>query len=67
MVRTVHRLKQVLLSLEWGVDRLERVLAILCIVARGNIEVLVTDMRSDNLLVAVLLLNLAEETLQAVT
>ena len=64
-MRTVHRLEHVLLIFLWRVNGLERILAIVGIVARGNIEVLRTDMRSDNLLIAKALLNLAQVILQA--
>ncbi len=66
VVGAVHRLEQVLLALLGGVDGLERVLAIFGIVARGDIEVLVADMRGDHLLVAVLFLYLAQELLETV-
>ena len=66
VVRAVHRLEQVLLTLDRGVDRLEGVLAVLGIVARGDVELLVADVRGDDLLVAVLLLHVAQELLQTV-
>ena len=66
MVRAVHRLEQVLLTLDRGVDRLEGVLAVLGIVARGDVELLVADVRGDDLLIAVLLLHVAQELLQTV-
>ena len=67
MVRTVHRLQHILLVLLRSVDRLERVLAVVSIVARSNIQVLRADMRSDNLLIAVVLLYLAQHVLQTQT
>ena len=45
-------------------NRLERVLAIFCIVARGHIQDLVADWWSDDLLVIVAALDLAQEVLQ---
>ena len=66
VVRTVHRLEQILLTLDGSVDRLERILTVLCVVTRCYVEILITDMRSDYLLVTVILLNLAEEALQTV-
>ena len=66
VVGAVHRFEQILLALDGGVDRLERVLTILSIVTRSYIELLVTDVRGDNLLVAISLLHTAQELLQAV-
>ncbi len=66
VVGAVHRLEQVLLALDGGVDGLERVLAVLGVVARGDVELLVADVGGDDLLVAVLLLHAAQELLQAV-
>ena len=48
-------------------DGLEGVLAVVGIVAGGDIEVLGTDMRGDNFLIAVVLLNLTQHVLQAQT
>ena len=62
----VHRFEQVFLAFFGCVDGLEGVLAVFCVVARGDIEVLVADMRGDHLLVAVLLLDLAQELFEAV-
>ena len=67
VVRTVHRFEQVFLAFLGGVDRLERVLAILGIVAGGDVELLVAYVRGDYLLVAVAALYFTEELLQAVT
>ncbi len=66
VVRTVHRFEQVLLALDRGVDGLERVLAVFGVMARGDVELLVADVRGDDLLVAVLLLHVAQELLQPV-
>ena len=48
-------------------DGLERVLAVVGIVARSDVEALAADVRSDDLLIAVALLNLAQEFLQTQT
>ena len=66
VVGAVHRLEQVFLAFLGGVDGLERVLAVLGVVSRGDVEALVADVRGDDLLVAVLLLYLAQELLEAV-
>ncbi len=47
--------------------RLEGVLAILRVMARGDIELLVAYVGGDYLLVTISLLNLAEELLKTVT
>ena len=67
VVRTVHRFEHILLILLWCVDRLEGVLTVVSPVARGNVEVLGTDMGSDNLLIAETLLNGAQHLLQTQT
>ena len=66
VVGAVHGFEQVLLALEGGVYGLERILAVLGVVARGHVEVLVADVGRDDLLVAVILLYLAQEALQTV-
>ena len=66
VMRAVHRLQQILLAFLRRVYGLERVLAVLGPVAGSDVQGLVSDMRSDYLQVTVLLLNLAEELLQAV-
>ena len=66
VVGAVHGLEEVFLTLFGSVNGLKRVLAVLCVVTRSNIELLVADMRSDYLLVTVFLLYLAEELLEAV-
>ncbi len=67
VVRAVHRLEQILLALDWGVDGLEAVLAILSVVTRGDVEGLVADVGSDDGDVAVAFLNIAEELLETAT
>ena len=47
-------------------DGLEGILAVFCIVAGGDVEHLVADVGGNHLLVAVFLLNLAQELLEAV-
>ena len=66
VVRAVHRLEQELLALVGRVDRLERVLAVLGVVARRDIEVFHADVRRDDLQVAVSFLHIAQEVLQTV-
>ena len=66
VVRAVHRFEQVLLALDRGVDRLERILAVFGVVARGDVEFLVADMRGDHLLVTVFFLHVAQKLLQTV-
>ena len=45
-------------------NRLERILSIMCIVTRSYIKVLTTDMRSDYLLITITFLNLLQEVFQ---
>ena len=66
VVGTVHRFEQVLLALDGGMDRLERILAVFGVVARRDVQLLVADMGRDDLLVAVLLLHRAQELFQPV-
>ena len=66
VVRAVHWLQEIFFAFLRGVNWLERVLAILSIVARSDVELLVADVRSDYLQIAVTLLNLAQELLEAV-
>ena len=67
VVGAVHGLQHVFLILLGSVDGLEAVLAIVSVVARGDIEVLTADMGSDDLLVAKAGLYLAQHVLQAQT
>ena len=67
VVRAVHWLQHVLLVLFRCVNWLERVLAIVSIVTRGDIQVLRTDSRSDNLLIVVRLQYTTEQVLKAQT
>ena len=67
VVRTVHGFQHVLLILLWGMDGLEGVLTIMGIVTTGNIEVLGTDMRSNNLLITKTFLHFTQVVLQAET
>ena len=64
VVGAVHRLEHILLALIGGMYGLEGILAILCVVSAGDIELLVADMRSDNLLITKLTLNLLKECLE---
>ena len=66
VVRAVHRFEQVFFALDRSVDRLERVLAVFGVVARGHVQFLVADMRGNHLLVAVFLLHAPQELLQTV-
>ena len=66
VVRAVHRLEHVLLPFLGRMDGLERVLAVFCIVAGSDIEVLAADVRGDDRQVAELRLLLAQEGLQRV-
>ena len=63
VVRAVHGLEQILFTFFGCVDGLERVLAIVGIVARSHIEVLSADVWSDNLLIAISLLDFTQEVL----
>src|SRR5574344_353361 len=65
VVRAVHWLEEVFLVLFGSVDRLEGVFAIVGVVTRSDIEVLATNVWSDDFLITIALLNLAEEILQA--
>ena len=65
VVRTVHRFEHILLVLLRGVDGLEGVLAVVGVVARGDVELLAADARRDDLLVVVGLEEAAQELLQA--
>ena len=67
VVRAVHRLEHVLFAFLRGMDRLEGILAVLGIVAGSHIQLLATDMRSDDLLVAVFIQFATEEFLQFIT
>ncbi len=67
VVRAVHRFEHILLALDRRMYRLERILAVLGIVARRLVKLDVADMGRDDLLVAVLLLYLAQEAFQAVS
>ena len=64
VVRAVHRFEHIFLTLLRGVDRLEGVLAVLGVVARGHVQVLASDVRGDNRQVAIFILLLAEELLK---
>ena len=64
MVRAIHGLEKELFTLLRRVDRLERVLAVFGVVARGYVEVFAADVRRHNLLVAVFLLDLLEKLLK---
>ena len=65
VVRAVHGLQQVLLALLGGGDGAEGVGAVVVPVAAGNVELLAADVRGDDLLVAVALLDTAQVLLQA--
>ena len=66
VVRAVHRLQEILLALDRGVNRLERILAVLGVVSRSHVQLLVADMRGDDLLVAVFFLHVAQELFEPV-
>ncbi len=66
VVGAVHRFEHVFLTLFGSVDRLERILAVLSPVSRGDVESLVADMGSDYLEVAILFLDFSQELLQTV-
>ena len=57
-------LEKELLALLRGMDRLERVLAVLGVVSGSDVELLAADVRGHNLQVAVLLLDALEEVLE---
>ena len=59
VVRTVHRLEHILFVFFGCMDGLKRIFAVMCIVARCNVEVFAADMWRYHLLIAVLLLNFA--------
>ena len=65
VVRAVHRFQEVLLALLRRMDRLERILAILRIVTRSDIQHLVSNRRTHHLLITVLSLDATQEILQA--
>ena len=67
VVRTVHRFQEVLLSFFGCMNRLEWILTIFSIVTRSYIQQLVTNRRSNNLLIIVTCLNTAQELLQTQT
>ena len=67
VVGAVHGFEHVLLTLLGRGDGTEGVLTVLGIVATGHIEQLVADVRRDDLLVAVALLDLGQHVLQTVT
>ena len=67
MVRTVHGLQHVFLSLLRSGDRTECIFRIVGVVTRCHIEVLTTNMRSDNFLITKILLDFAQHILQAET
>ena len=67
VMRAVHGFEHILLPFLRRMYRLERVLAILRVMTRSDIELLVTYMGGDYLLVTIFFLNLAEELLKAVT
>ena len=64
VMRAVHRFEHIFLTLLWGVDRLEGVLAVLGVVARGHVQILASDVRGDNRQVAIFILLPAEEFLK---
>ena len=63
-MRTIHRFQEVLLSFFGRMNRLERIFTIFCIVAGSDIQQLVTDRGSDNLLIIVTCLDTTQEFLQ---
>ncbi len=65
MVRTVHWLQHIFLVLLRSVDGLETILAIMCIVTRGNVKVLASYMRCYHFQVTKTLLYLTQHVLQA--
>ena len=67
VVRTVHRFQEVLLSFFGCMNRLEWILTIFSIVTGSYIQQLVTNRRSNNLLIIVTCLNTAQEFLQTQT
>ena len=67
VVRAVHRLEHIYLAFLGSRDRLERVLAVMIPVTRGDVQLLRSDMRSDNLLIAVTLLDTLQEIFQSQT
>ena len=64
VVRAVHRFQKEFFVLARGVDGLERILAVFCIVSGSYVQILVADMRGDYLLITVFALNLCEELCQ---
>ncbi len=66
MMRTVHGLEHVFLTLLRGFDGLEGVLAVFCPVTGSDIQLLVADMGSYHLKITVFFLYLAEELLKTV-
>ena len=66
MVRAVHWLEHILLALLRGLDRLERVLAVFCVVSAGYIEVLGSYVRGHYRQIAEFLLLAAEEGLEGI-
>ena len=67
VVRAVHRFEHILLVLLRCVDGLERVLTVVSVVTRSDIQVLRSDTRSDNLLIVIRFQNTAEKLLKAQT
>ena len=67
MVRAVHRLQHVLLALLGSGYRAECIFRIVSIMTRCDIEVLTTNMRSNNFLISKVFLNFAQHFLQAET
>ena len=66
-MRAVHRLQQVNLAFLRSCDWLEAVLAVMIPVTWCHVKILVSDMRSDNLLITIVFLNLCKILLKAVT
>ena len=67
VVRAVHRFQHEFLPFLRGRDDLKTILTVLLEVSRSLVQIHVTDMRGDHLLVTVLLLYLAQEGFQTIS
>ena len=66
VVRAVHRLQHIFLSLLGGLDGLEGILSVFCPVTGGDVELLASDVRSYHLHVVLLIEFGAQELLQLI-
>ncbi len=62
-MRTVHRFQEILFPFFGGMNRLERVLTVLGVVSRSDIQVLVANRRAHYFLIVITGLDTAQEIL----